>query len=167
MSTEVKRRALVFDDEPDIRQMFHLLLECRGFEVHTFEDPSEYCNLSRVGCSLATGMSCADVIISDLRMPRVDGLQFMQAIADKHCRIPVRALMSGYWSAESLKRARQLGCHTFAKPMKVDSIFRWLDESAPRFATTVPVIPDSCCSRVYAAPEGCPPSLRGARRAWS
>ncbi len=144
MSNGVIKRALVFDDEPDIRQMFHLLLECRGYEVHSFEDPSDYCKLDSDGCPLDARLCCADVLISDLKMPRVDGIRFMQAIMDKQCRIPARALMSGYWTPSSLDRARQLGCHTFAKPMKVDTIFDWLTECEVRSAQTVREMPVNC-----------------------
>ncbi len=150
MRNGLMKRALVFDDEPDIRQMFHLLLECCGYEVHSFEDPSDYCKLDSDGCPLAGSVCCADVLISDLKMPRVDGLSFMQAIAAKHCRIPARALMSGYWTPSSLELAHQLGCHTFAKPMKVDTIFNWLAECEARSAQTVREMPVNCSSSLPA-----------------
>lgn len=121
-----RKRALVFDDEPDIRKLFRMLLECRGYEVFTFEDPSDYCDLQNIHCPLALNARCADVIVSDVKMPRVDGLQFMQAIMDWHCRVPARALMSGYWTPTSLDTARSLGCHVFSKPMRVGEIFDWL-----------------------------------------
>ena len=146
MSNGVIKRALVFDDEPDIRQMFHLLLECRGYEVYSFEDPSDYCKLDSDGCPLAGRLCCADVLISDLKMPRVDGIRFMQAIVAKHCRIPARALMSGYWTPSSLKLARQLGCHTFAKPMKVDTVFDWLAECEALSTQRAGELPASCSS---------------------
>jgi len=126
------KRALVFDDEIDIRHLFRLLLETRGYEVMTFEDPSEFCQHYCANCPRGTNRRCADMIISDVKMPNLSGIDFMSLILQQGCTVPARALMSGYWTQPVLEGALRMGCQTFAKPMKIDEIFGWLSKSEDR-----------------------------------
>jgi len=150
MCSGIQKRALVFDDDLAIRQMFQAVFERRGYEVHCFEDPSDYCCSDVRLCPLAPHMCCVDVIISDLYMPRVDGIRFMQVLAAKCCRVPARALLSGSWTPVALEVARQFGCQTFEKPMNIDAIFNWLHDVETRFTPTAsvsPSFPDRCGNR--------------------
>ncbi len=127
MEADVRKRALVFDDEADIRQLFKLLLEMRGYEVETFADATPFCAVCQGSCPLGAHERCADLVISDIRMPRYSGIDLVTRMLDRGCHIPKIALMSGYWTETTRKDAARLGCHTFAKPMRVEEIFAWLD----------------------------------------
>ncbi len=150
MCSGIQKRALVFDDDPGIRQMFQAVFERRGYEVHCFEDPSDYCSPDNGRCPLAPHLCCADVIISDLNMPRMDGIRFMQVLAAKCCRVPARALLSGSWTPDALEAARRAGFQTFSKPMNITAIFDWLHDVETRLTPTSslsPSFPDRCGDR--------------------
>ncbi len=63
-------RILVIDDETHIRQSFSYYLEDLGYEVLTAEN-------GRIGLELMTGQRL-DLVLLDLRMPEVDGLEVLQ-----------------------------------------------------------------------------------------
>ncbi len=141
MCSRIQKRALVFDDDQAIRQLFQVMLERCGYEVHCFEDPSDYCSPDNGLCPLAPHMCCANVIISDLYMPRVDGILFMQTITAKCCQVPARAMLSGSWTPDALEMARQFGCQTFSKPMNITVILNWLHDLETHYTPTVSVSP--------------------------
>jgi CheY-like chemotaxis protein len=74
-----KRRAglvLVVDDEPDLQSVIGEILASRGYQVETAADGAEA--LERVG------RERFDLILSDVRMPGLDGPAFYQALEERH-----------------------------------------------------------------------------------
>jgi DNA-binding response OmpR family regulator len=124
----MRPRALIFDDDLMIRQMLWTACDRRGYEVFTFPDPA-VCPLHvNDGCSCTSEGTCADIIISDLDMPNVKGLDFVEKLLGKGCRCRHIALMSGAWSDSDIARAAELGCKLFAKPFHIGQITAWLEQ---------------------------------------
>ncbi|MFH0909403.1 MAG: response regulator [bacterium] len=122
----MRPRVLIFDDDPLIRQMLWAVCDRRGYEVFTFPDPG-LCPLDAKGqCPCESGTSCTDIIISDLEMPCVKGLDFVETLLGNGCHCRHIALMSGAWSDHNVARARELGCKLFAKPFPISEITEWL-----------------------------------------
>jgi DNA-binding response OmpR family regulator len=122
----MRPRALIFDDDPLIRQLLWAVCDRRGYEVVTFPDPG-LCPLhTRERCLCDSEASCTDIIISDLDMPCVKGLDFVEALLVKGCHCRHIALMSGAWSDHDIARARELGCKLFTKPFHISEIMEWL-----------------------------------------
>lgn len=128
----MRLRALVFDDDAVARRMLWFLLDSRGYEVFTFPNPGQ-CPLSRApDCVDPQGGDFADLIISDLEMPDVKGLDFIEGFLKKGYRCQAIALISGVWSDALDSRARQIaGCKLLKKPLKVEELTKWLDEVEP------------------------------------
>lgn len=123
-------RILVFDDDPAIRQVFQTLCDHRGYEVLTFAEPG-LCPLHvNHRCQCEAGTTCADIIISDLQMPNVQGLEFLESLRAKGCRCRGIALMSGGWTPKDAERAEGLGFKLFAKPFHIHEVLEWLDTVA-------------------------------------
>ena len=100
----------------------------RGYEVFTFPDPG-ICPLHvEDRCPCESEMTCTDVIISDLDMPNVKGLDFVETLLGKGCLCRHIALMSGAWTDRDVARASDLGCKIFAKPFHISQIIEWLDQ---------------------------------------
>jgi CheY-like chemotaxis protein len=74
-------RILVVEDDPLLREMAQLLLESKQYEVLTAADGFE-------GLS-ALKRSLPDVIISDLRMPNMNGFEFLSVVRRRFSSIPV------------------------------------------------------------------------------
>jgi DNA-binding response OmpR family regulator len=125
----MRLRALVFDDDPAIRKLLWMVLDHRGYQVFTFPDPG-LCPLYRAHhCTCPTAGACADMIVSDLEMPTVKGLDFVEALRAKGCHCAAIALMSGNWSEEDKQRARIIGCKLFTKPFAMGEFTQWVDET--------------------------------------
>lgn len=82
-------RILFVDDEPLLRQVAQVTLEAKGYEVLCAEDG--------FGGLLALKRSLPDVIISDLRMPNMNGLEFLSVVRRRFPSIPV-IVISGEFS---------------------------------------------------------------------
>ena len=124
----MRLRAFVFDDDSQIRSLLWTLLDRRGYEVFTFPDPG-LCPLYLLHeCQCSDGQACTDIIISDMNMPDVKGLDFVEAQMEKGCKCRNIALMSGDWSESDLLRAKSIGCRVFFKPFLIEPVDQWLDE---------------------------------------
>ena len=86
-------RILLVDDEPSLRLIGKLLLEAQGYEVLCAEDGFE---------GLATlKKALPDLIISDLRMPNMNGFEFLSVVRRRFPMIPV-IVISGEFSGLSV-----------------------------------------------------------------
>jgi len=128
----MKARALVFDDEPGIRTLLSTILSNRGYEVHAFPQPRSCPLLLESGCPCPPGHTCADIILTDISMPGMTGLEFIRNQMKHGCKVRNRAAISGSWSGSDLERAVQLGCKTFNKPFLIADIEGWLDDCEKR-----------------------------------
>ena len=82
-SSDMKRNILVVDDEPQITRVLKTTLSSQGYGVRTAADGEEALQEMRSWAP--------DVIITDLRMPRMDGLELCRRVrADS--RIPIIVL---------------------------------------------------------------------------
>jgi len=82
-NSDVKRNILVVDDEPQITRVLKTTLSSRGYEVRTAADGE---NALREMKGWAP-----DLIITDLRMPRMDGLELCRRVRTDS-RVPIIVL---------------------------------------------------------------------------
>jgi DNA-binding NtrC family response regulator len=121
-------RALIFEDDRALRQILWMMFDSRGYEVFSFPSPVS-CPLSEEKiCPCPEEQSCSDLIISDIQMPFMNGLDFIATQIEKGCRCSHIALMSGNFTAAYVAKAKSLGLTTFAKPFTFTDIKKWLDQ---------------------------------------
>jgi two-component system response regulator AtoC len=94
-------RVLVIDDAEIVRTYLANLLELRGYEVDTAED-------GRSGLALLEGGAAPDVVILDLMMPGVDGLETLRRIRAFDETLPV-VVLSVVGKASTIVEAMQIG----------------------------------------------------------
>ncbi len=68
-------RLLLLDDEENVVRALRRLLTARGYEVEYFTDPNAALARAEV--------TPFDLVISDYRMPQMDGVQFLTALREK------------------------------------------------------------------------------------
>lgn len=96
-----KARILIADDEPNIRLLYRSELEAEGYEVILAEDGKEA--LAKVESEKP------DLVVLDIRMPGIDGVEALGRIIDKNRTMPVilNSAYSAYeenfmtWSADA------------------------------------------------------------------
>lgn len=85
-------RILVVDDDARFRQMVKALLESKDFEVLAAEDGFE---------GLATlKRALPDLIISDLKMPNMNGFEFLSVVRHRFPQLPVIAVSGEYATSD-------------------------------------------------------------------
>ncbi len=123
----MKIRAIVLDDDHTIRTVISNILKDRGYEVFDFSEPTLCPIYLDSKCPCPTGSFCANIIITDINMPYMKGLEFIEHQRRNACKAPNIAVMSGRWTDQELEHAKRLGCQTFNKPFKMGEINKWLD----------------------------------------
>jgi len=110
-----KRRILVVDDAEGIRSYLASLLELRGFRVDTAGDGQ---------CALALLESGAapDLILLDVMMPGIDGLETLRRIRTRDPEVPV-VMLSVVGKAATIVEAMQLGATDYLnKPFEEEEL---------------------------------------------
>ena len=128
----MKVRAIVLDDDDTVRTLIGDILKDRGYEVFNSSAPT-FCPIYLdSNCSCPVDTHCANIIITDVIMPGMTGLEFIENQQRNGCKVQNIAVISGRWPEEVLEHAKRLGCHTFNKPFKIDEIKKWLDTCEKR-----------------------------------
>lgn len=103
-----KKKLLVIDDEPVIREGVRRILESCSFQVETFA--SGYAALERIK------QQAFDLVITDLKMPGLSGMEVLKAIKETQPDLPV-IFITGYTSVDSAVEVMKLGAIDYiAKP---------------------------------------------------
>lgn len=97
---------LVVEHSEDAREFLRILLQRLGATVSTARDGAEALN--------TTLYFAADVVLCDVRLPRMDGYEFMRELRQRPVHPPVVAI-SGLASEDDLRRAREAGFHAHIK----------------------------------------------------
>ncbi len=84
-------KILVIDDEEDVRDIVKLQLEESGYQVITAKDGEEGINLLKQGSNLVQ----VGLIICDIRMPKVNGIEAIEYIKENAPSKPIMVL-TGY-----------------------------------------------------------------------
>ncbi|MDH3503182.1 MAG: response regulator [Nitrospirota bacterium] len=79
---------LVVDDEPDVRKVVRMTLEKAGYDVIEAEDGEKA--IQEVGKGENPLM--LDVIISDIRMPKINGVEAINYFQQQYPRVPLIVL---------------------------------------------------------------------------
>ena len=93
-------KILVVDDEPEVRQVMEQFLVERGYEVRTAEN-------GRQGLA-ALDTFTPDVVLLDMHMPEMDGLETLQRLAARAPSLPV-IMVTVNDDVETTSRLLQLG----------------------------------------------------------
>lgn len=124
----MRNRAIILDDNASIRNILWTFFNKRGYEVFSFPDP-QLCPLHTLqACPCPAESSCADIIVSDVKMENGNGVDFLERLIQKGCRQRHFALMSGNFSEADQVRARRLNCRLFSKPLDIAQLTAWVEE---------------------------------------
>jgi CheY-like chemotaxis protein len=118
-------RLLLVDDEPLILSALGRLLRRMGYEVATAEN-------GQVALEMLATAPC-DLVLTDMRMPLLDGRGLLLALRAKYAELPV-IILTGYGDASDAELLRLGACAVLGKPTETlairQAVARCLDRSA-------------------------------------
>ena len=119
----IRGRVLVIDDEELILNATSRVLRRMGYEVIGFTDPDAALD------GFEEDPDSYDAIITDFRMPTMNGLQLSERLKSKRENLSI-LLMSGFTGEIDLERAREIGVDRVAsKPLSYEELAVWLSDA--------------------------------------
>ncbi len=109
-----KDRILIVDDERDMREFLEIMLRKEGYDARAMESGSaalDYCRNNH-----------ADLVITDLKMPSMNGVEFTRALKEIDPSMLV-IMVTAYASVETAIDAMKAGAYDyFTKPFNVEEV---------------------------------------------
>jgi len=107
-------KILVVDDEQSLRDVLSIMLKRAGYVVTTATDGEEAIDL--------VNKEIFDLVITDLRMPKVDGMEILKAVKSTSPETVV-LLITAFASADSAVEAMKQGAYDYlTKPFQIDEV---------------------------------------------
>jgi DNA-binding NtrC family response regulator len=101
---------LVVDDEAMLRRLIEKILKKEGYNVYLASSARDALEILRD--------NTVDIMISDIKMPDMDGFALLKAVRDKYPTVGI-IMMTGYADAYAVKDALLLGADDYiTKPFK-------------------------------------------------
>ena len=136
-----KPRVIIFDDDVVIVKMLENFFMARGYEVSSYTEPVICPLYEKSADSCIKQEPCADVIITDFKMPKMNGLELLQGQTRRGCKLDIRnkVIISGYLDDQGLQKIRDLGCMFLQKPFTKSELSALLNECEKRFDLSQPL----------------------------
>ena len=121
-------RALFVDDELEFLELMQKRLARRGMEVVTAPDGQTALEL--VNQALASGAEPFNIVIMDVRMPGMDGLETLRHMKQKAPKLPV-ILLTGHACMGVAVEGLDLGAYDYMlKPVAISELIIKMEEAA-------------------------------------
>ena len=109
--TAEKPSILIVEDEPKMRRLLELQLADEGFRAQTVADAETALKMVNSGPF--------DLIVTDLKLPGMSGLEFLQAVKRGNAAVPI-IIMTAYGTVESAVEAMKIGASDYVlKPFSL------------------------------------------------
>lgn len=111
----------LIEDEPLLRRSIVEFLRTKGFEVQDFDNAED--------ALVAARKSTPDLAISDIQLPGMDGLSFLEQLGQIDPGI-VRIVMTAHTTASTALRAMRQGCYEYLeKPLDLKKLSRLIERA--------------------------------------
>ncbi|MDP2929267.1 MAG: response regulator [Candidatus Omnitrophota bacterium] len=117
-----KTKILVIDDEKDLCFLFKKILTPEGYTVFTAGNGYDGIKINQ--------KSDPDIILLDLKMPGIDGIETLRRIRKKDSGVIV-IIITGYGDAETIREAEDLNVYEYmSKPFNNETVRKTIKEAA-------------------------------------
>lgn len=109
-----KKQLLIVDDEPNLRKILSAQLSRDGYEILTAEDGEQGLTLLRE--------NHIDMVITDLKMPKVDGLTLLREALQENPELPI-VMITAHGTVDTAVEALKIGAFDYlTKPFDKDEV---------------------------------------------
>jgi two-component system, NtrC family, response regulator HydG len=106
----------LIDDDQDLLDLLSSFFKQRGHKI------ASYTNAEEALVEIENARTCADVIISDLRLPAMSGMEFIKRLKKSRPQLPI-ILMTAEGSVETAVEAIESGAYDFVlKPLHIPQL---------------------------------------------
>jgi len=113
------KRILIIDDEQSMIEWLKVALEEKGYETTGTTDPSQGLDLIK--------SEPFDLILCDIRMPKMDGIKFLKRMRKFTPRLPL-IFITAYGSLDSAIQAIRSGAQDYIlKPFSIESLYKRIE----------------------------------------
>ena len=123
--TQTNGRVMIVDDEADVRTVARMCLEQAGYQVIEAEDGEQAIQKIKEGDNPLV----LDVIITDINMPKINGLEAIQFFQQEWPRVPLM-VMTGYPNLETAKELMKRGLIDYlVKPVDKEKLIAAVEKA--------------------------------------
>ena len=142
MADSTQHAVLVAEDDTNVRRVLVAMLKRAGYGVHPASDGTEAMAILR--------LHPVDAVISDLRMPNMDGIALLQHIKSTYPELPV-IIITAHGTVENAVQALKLGAFDYVtKPFEKDDLKRSVEKAVnTRMLATAEVREDAATFRKH------------------
>ncbi len=120
----IKGKILVIDDDDNVREIFKMQLESDGFKVMEAKNGEEAIALMQLGSNLLQ----VGLIICDIRMPKVNGVEAIEYLKKNAPSIPI-VVVTGYPDAKLAVSLLKKGVKDYlVKPVEKEKLLEKVRE---------------------------------------
>jgi DNA-binding NtrC family response regulator len=120
-----RARVLVVDDDSTVVETLRGILVFEGFDVETTENGKQ-------AIDLVKSPQHFDVLITDMRMPEMNGLELLKAVRQLKKDLPI-IILTGYATVENGVDSIEEGAyHYLAKPFHIEELMRTISRAVPK-----------------------------------
>ena len=119
---------IIFSRDPERLKMMTYYFNARGgYEVLTYREPL-ICPIWVSGADCSNGSPCADIIIADLIMPKMTGIEFFREKSRRGCKVSMKnkAFIAGHFDDIKINEIVEPGYVVFEEPINFHKITAWL-----------------------------------------
>lgn len=115
-----QRSILVVDDELLIRDLLYDFFNSQGWEIKVAESGAKAMQI--------VDSEQIDLVLTDIRMPEMDGLTLTKQIKDNHPELPV-VVMTGFPSVDTAVEAlRNKVVDYIVKPFNINKLYKMIEK---------------------------------------
>ncbi len=118
-----KKKILITDDTPEVVNLLKEAIETRwqdSYEVETAADGYE--------ALIKVGDFKPDLLVLDIRMPRIDGLEVCRRLREQESTRSIKILaITGYGTDEKDRSFKAGADYCLSKPLHMEEFYRWVE----------------------------------------
>lgn len=129
MQEDKKLKILIFENNQTILNRFKGMFKFKGHQVFSYSGLTACPLFKDTQCECPKDSPCADVLIADMALGRMTGLEFFEQQRKRGCKTPDgnKLLLVEEITAEQKRAISNLGCGFIKKPFNEYDVAKWME----------------------------------------